>query len=376
MEPMRPFAARSVSAVKKADWAAGKEGRITPAVKTAALKTIAVKRLAVLAAAMAGVLLAVWMPAASLAAEPESSDPLTERKQLFEHVSVITGIPWYHLAAIDQYERTLTEAKPKHRHKRNGLLGIHYTPQEWAGYANPDHEDTHPVSITMFGGVGLDGDGDGKADLNNDIDVLWTRIQPILRRGVSEEDFRIGLWEYYRNERSVTRVLQFSRLYKTYDTLDLYKTAFPLPISADYSYRSTWGARRSWGGYRIHEGTDLFARYGVPVRSTCYGIVEVMGWNRYGGWRIGIRDIRNYYHYYAHLSGFNKQLKEGDVVEPGQVIGWVGNSGYGKPGTQGKFPPHLHYGIYRDAGTYEWSFDPYPLLRNWERKEAAARRKL
>ena len=61
-------------------------------------------------------------------------------------------------------------------------------------------------------------------------------------------------------------------------------------------------------GSRIHEGTDIFANYGVPVHSTVYGIVEMKGWNKYGGWRIGIRDINNKYHYFAHLNGFAKVL--------------------------------------------------------------------
>ncbi len=63
------------------------------------------------------------------------------------------------------------------------------------------------------------------------------------------------------------------------------------------------------------------------------------GWNRFGGWRIGIRDINNTYHYFAHLNGFTKGLKVGEIVEPGQVIGSVGATGYGPPGTSGKFRP-------------------------------------
>lgn len=39
------------------------------------------------------------------------------------------------------------------------------------------------------------------------------------------------------------------------------------------------------------------------------------------------------------------------------------------PGTSGKFPPHLHYGMYKDNGYTEWSFDPYPYLKQWERQE-------
>lgn len=191
----------------------------------------------------------------------------------------------------------------------------------------------------------------------------------LLKYGDSATDFNIGIWEYYHNGRAAQRVSQFAKLYEHFGRLDLSGSAFPLPIGNNYAYRSTWGTGRSWGGARIHEGTDLFAPHGLTVRSTCFGIVETKGWNRYGGWRIGIRDIENRYHYYAHLMGYEKSLLRGDIVTPGQTIGWVGSSGYGSPGTQGKFPPHLHYGIYRDRGITEWAFDPYPLLKQWENKE-------
>ena len=62
-------------------------------------------------------------------------------------------------------------------------------------------------------------------------------------------------------------------------------------------------------------------------------------------------------------------LKEGDIVEPGQVIGYVGSTGYGKEGTSGKFPPHLHFGLYKYDGRCEWAFNPYPHLRRWEKEE-------
>jgi peptidoglycan LD-endopeptidase LytH len=300
-------------------------------------------------------------------AQASAKQVYADRKMLFEHVSTLTGIPWHYLAAIDQYDRTIGFVKK--RPPSEGLVDIYFSEEDWAGAANPDRLDTNTASISLFGGKGLDGDGDGRADRNNDTDKLYTISRYIMKNGLNREDLRIGLWNYYQNSRSVERIMQFSKLYAAYDTLDLHQHAFPLPLSADYSYRSTWGASRGWGGDRIHEGTDIFARHGVPVRSTCYGIIEVMGWNPYGGWRVGIRDLNNVYHYYAHLSGFNKEVKAGDIVKPAQVVGWVGSSGYGKPGTSGKFPPHLHYGLYRDNGLAEWSFDPYPNLRKWEREE-------
>ncbi|WP_166240651.1 M23 family metallopeptidase [Paenibacillus turpanensis] len=301
---------------------------------------------------------------------PSIQEQFAERRTLYDNMSTLTGIPWYVLAAVDQYERTISIANPKKRPLRDGLISIHIPNNKWAGELNPDEIDTEPKSIAFFDGFGKDGNGDGKADPKDDTDLLYSMASYLQEYGTAPDDTNIALWEFYKNARSVERIEQFARLYSHFNTLDLHKHTFVMPLRADYSYRSTWGAARSYGGYRIHEGTDLFASYGVPVRSVCYGIIEVMGWNRYGGWRVGIRDLNNVYHYYAHLSGFNKkEVKEGDIVVPGQVIGWVGSSGYGKPGTSGKFPPHLHYGLYRDNGFTEWSFDPYPYLRRWEREE-------
>lgn len=298
-----------------------------------------------------------------------------ERKALFDQASQATGIPWAYLAAVDQYERALSIANPKKRPPRDGLIGIYYSELDWVGMQNPDHEDTDIRSIAVFGGKGRDGSGDGLADRNNDQDLLSTTAAHLAQFGTSPEKLKAALWDTYKHARAVDRIEQFIKIYETFGTLELHEHAFPLPVGNNYSYRGTWGAARSWGGYRIHEGTDLFAGHGVPVRSTCYGIVEVKGWNNYGGWRIGLRDLNSVYHYYAHLSGYDKSLKQGDLVKPGQIIGWVGSSGYGKPGTQGKFPPHLHYGLYRDNGTKEWSFDPYPYLRKWEREDLLRQKK-
>lgn len=291
-----------------------------------------------------------------------------ERMFLYKNVETLSQIPWYYFAAIDQYERSLRKSR-KDLPKAEGLIGIYFKPEVWSGALNPNPEDTSPVSISIFGGMGLDGNGDGIADRNNDEDVLYSMASYLEKYGYDQENLKIALWDYYQRDKTVDIILGKIKIYKTYNTLDLDKHAFPVPLRFNYSYKNTWGDARGWGGRRIHEGTDIFAGYGTPVRSTGYGIVEIKGWNKYGGWRVGIRDINNTYHYFAHLNGFSKDLKEGQIVEPGMIIGSVGSSGYGPPGTAGKFPPHLHYGMYKDNGYTEWSFDPYPHLKMWERAE-------
>ncbi|WP_228485726.1 M23 family metallopeptidase [Thermaerobacillus caldiproteolyticus] len=291
-----------------------------------------------------------------------------QRMELYKKAEAVSLIPWYYFAAIDQYERNVRQVR-RDLPKPKGVLGIYIKPEIWAGPLNKAENDTNPFTISQFGGLGIDGNGDGVADPTNDEDIIFSMARFLQSYGTDHQHIKMALWNYYQRSKTVDLILGKVKIYKKYQTLKLDGHVFPLPLYSNYSYKNTWGSARGWGGRRIHEGTDIFASYGVPVRSTCYGIVELKGWNKYGGWRVGIRDINNTYHYFAHLNGFVSDLREGQIVEPGTIIGSVGSSGYGPPGTAGKFPPHLHYGMYKDNGYTEWSFDPYPHLKMWERME-------
>ncbi|MFC0523862.1 M23 family metallopeptidase [Pontibacillus salicampi] len=294
----------------------------------------------------------------------EEGNPYEERMVLYHNMEALTHVPWYYLAAVDQYERNI-QKEPASK----DLISITIPPEIWKGAGNPNQ--TNVVSkeeATLFNGIGKDGNGDGVADRSNDADILYTVANWISEYGSTEQDVKIALWKLYERDLTVQSIMNTAKVYKAYNTIELKDHIFPVPLFHNYSYRNTWGDPRGFGGRRIHEGTDIFANYGVPVRSTSYGVVEMKGWNRYGGWRIGVRDIHNIYHYFAHLNGFEKGVKVGQVVKPGDVIGYVGATGYGPPGTSGKFPPHLHYGMYKDNGYSEFSFDPYPSLKSWERE--------
>ena len=123
------------------------------------------------------------------------------------------------------------------------------------------------------------------------------------------------------------------------------------PIAAGYGYShcSDFGNSRSFGFARKHLGNDLMGSAGTPIVAVEGGVVEAMGWNRYGGWRIGIRsfDSKRYY-YYAHLQKdhpFADGLQEGDIVEAGQLIGFMGRTGYSdKENVNNIETVHLHYG--------------------------------
>lgn len=80
------------------------------------------------------------------------------------------------------------------------------------------------------------------------------------------------------------------------------------------------------------------------------GIIEAIGWNQYGGWRIGIRSFdKKRYYYYAHLRKdhpYAENMYEGKVVQAGDVIGYLGMTGYSiKENVNNINVPHLHFGI-------------------------------
>jgi len=129
--------------------------------------------------------------------------------------------------------------------------------------------------------------------------------------------------------------------------------SLPLPVDrlSAAAIADSWQAARSSG--RRHEGIDLFAPAGTPVRSTTIGLVARVGNNPLGGKVVWVTGPGSQRHYYAHLSRF-ADIHAGQPVAVGDLLGYVGTSGNAR-GT----PPHLHYGIYTASG----AINPYPLLR-------------
>lgn len=148
------------------------------------------------------------------------------------------------------------------------------------------------------------------------------------------------------------------------------------PVAAGYSFAhcDDFGNSRSFGYRRKHLGHDLMGSLGTPVVAVEGGVVEALGWNRYGGWRVGIRsfDSRRYY-YYAHLQKdhpYADGLEVGDTVQAGELIGFMGRTGYSdKENTNNIETVHLHFGIQlifdesqKECVSEIW-IDPYHIVR-------------
>ena len=105
-----------------------------------------------------------------------------------------------------------------------------------------------------------------------------------------------------------------------------------------------------------------------PVISMTDGVVTNLGWLEKGGYRIGITSDSGIYYYYAHLDSYSN-IKEGKRVKAGELLGFMGDSGYGPEGTTGKFNVHLHVGVYVYENGKEISLNPYYILCYLENKK-------
>ncbi|NLK26860.1 MAG: M23 family metallopeptidase [Clostridiales bacterium] len=151
------------------------------------------------------------------------------------------------------------------------------------------------------------------------------------------------------------------------------KAFLPIAKYYPYSHFDDFGVSRSYGYKRKHLGHDMMGQVGTPIIAVESGYVEALGWNQYGGWRIGIRSFdKKRYYYYAHLRKnfpYNKSLEIGSIVQAGDVIGYMGRTGYSsKENSNNIRTPHLHFGIQlifdesQKEGVNEIWIDCYDLI--------------
>jgi len=152
------------------------------------------------------------------------------------------------------------------------------------------------------------------------------------------------------------------------------KAYSPIAKGFWYNHYDDFGNSRTYGFSRRHLGNDLMGSVGSPIIAVESGIVEAAGWNQYGGWRIGIRSFDGMrYYYYAHLRKdrpYAAQIKVGQTVKAGDVIGYMGRTGYSRTENVNNIKTvHLHFGMQiifdksQEDGNGEIWIDVYQIVR-------------
>ena len=139
---------------------------------------------------------------------------------------------------------------------------------------------------------------------------------------------------------------------------------YVFPVYGPSSFTDTFGAARGDVSSGWHHGDDIFAPLGAPLLAVASGTVFSVGWNKIGGNRLWLRDGQGNLFYYAHLSAFSPLAVNGNKVNAGDVVGFVGNTG----DAQGT-PFHLHFEVH-PVGLlglgYDGAVNPTSYLLAWK----------
>ncbi len=216
--------------------------------------------------------------------------------------------------------------------------------------------DNHITLITLLSLLGAKYGGNFKSYKKADLDSIYER----LCAGEKPEEITTNIknYNYYLEAYGAVLggVVGEYAVKSDYAQTGLYyekryglKLFSPIASGYYYNHYDDFGAARSFGYKRVHLGHDMMGSVGTPIVAVESGYVEALGWNRFGGWRIGIRsfDGKRYY-YYAHLRKGHPyaDMYEGKIVNAGEVIGYLGMTGYSsKEDTNNINVPHLHFGL-------------------------------
>lgn len=140
------------------------------------------------------------------------------------------------------------------------------------------------------------------------------------------------------------------------------KSSLLIPVSGVQRSQLTDTFTDARGGGRIHDAMDIMAPKGTPVLAVADGKIAKLFDSKQGGLTIYQFDTAEIHaYYYAHLDSYAPNIKEGDMIMRGDVIGYVGSTGNANPAA-----PHLHFAIFVLGPEKKWwqgtPINPYPLL--------------
>ncbi|HEX2384594.1 MAG TPA: peptidoglycan DD-metalloendopeptidase family protein [Acidimicrobiales bacterium] len=141
---------------------------------------------------------------------------------------------------------------------------------------------------------------------------------------------------------------------------------FVFPVASPHSFNEDFGAPRLPGTAQAHshQGCDVVAAEGTELFAAERGIVTQLSSGGLGGNGLWIKGESGTSYYYAHLSAYVLGLASGQLVEAGQLVGYVGHTG-------DAYGPHLHFEVHPNGGP---AVDPYPILLVADPQRALAAR--
>ncbi len=236
------------------------------------------------------------------------------------------NIPWTVLAAIAFTESSF----------RPGVIG----PDNYTGENARGMMQFLPSTWEKYG---VDGDGDGKADIYNPIDSIYSTAN-YLAANQGASNMADALFLYNHSDEYVNKILALAEGYKLQEIWQKEGFGFPLPTS-NPKYTGFFGDPRNG---HSHGGVDIACDYGAPLLAVTSGTVR-HSTSHAGGNELWIDTPEGVSYFYCHLSQYIAQ--PGQKVSLGQTVARAGSTGVSSG-------PHLHFGIWIKG----W-IDPLPFLK-------------
>lgn len=128
------------------------------------------------------------------------------------------------------------------------------------------------------------------------------------------------------------------------------------PVGGYATWTDDWWFPRFTPSFHLHQGTDIFATAGTPVRSPIDGMMRQSD-GPVGGLSVYVTAADGTYYYLAHLSAFVEGHAPEQPIARGEIVGYVGDTGNAKGGA-----PHVHFEVHPKGGA---ATNPKPILDWW-----------
>ncbi|WP_201715474.1 peptidoglycan DD-metalloendopeptidase family protein [Rossellomorea arthrocnemi] len=291
------------------------------------------------------------------------------------------GVDWYTLAAIHFVETSFSDSQNPSNVSVVGAIGpVQFMPLTWLGWSAsadfggtrlgnasiPTSVLTDPSKIKKYGGYGLDGNDDGKADPWSVADSMYSAASYLAKNGYGS-DKRKAIYAYNHAEWYIDKVLKYAEMFHLAATYQPGEGMPSIPVGeimapATGRISTNYGWDTLNGKKRFHYGLDigLGGRGNVPVVAFADGTVKKAYLSgSYGNCiiithNIGGQPIDSLY---AHLQ--NRNVVTGQKVKKGTFLGYMGNTGQ-------SFGAHLHFELHKGSG---WnaaksnSFNPLEMVQ-------------
>lgn len=127
------------------------------------------------------------------------------------------------------------------------------------------------------------------------------------------------------------------------------------PVGGLAFWSDDWMNPRFTPVFHLHEGLDIFADFGTPLRAVDVGVVDRITNGAVGGLAVWLRGKDGTQYYYAHMQSVAEGIEAGTPVQIGTVLGEVGDSGNARGGA-----PHVHFEVHRPDAV-----PPKPFADAW-----------